>query len=531
MDTAQQSTPSSNELLQQWWSAKSFEGKEFCSLDDDGQLRVAPFHEKVISTLNPLTGDAVMQQFLERFKDFKKQISEFEQEWERSSDKLKLSSKLQKLREYVHQSPAIGNIESLLTQLHTWEQHITQIIEENYKAKKELVASAEQMITTNNNWKEITQKLRDLTEQWKTMGFVDKKRNEALWDQLEAIKAKFFAEKRVHQEDLEKDMLQHLDLKMELVAKAQSLAASEDWKATSEQFKQLLEDWKQIGKTIPEKNEQLWQQFMDAKNQFYDRKKIHTDHIRVEQEANFEKKKAIIDKAELIKNSSDWSITTQAFNDLMNEWKTIGPVPAEHNNALWEQFAAAKEVFFNAKRNQADAYKAMLEDNYQKKTTIIARAEVIKNSNNWRETSEEMNELFEQWKKIGHVGKEHSDTLWEQFLAARKYFFNRKDQDRERRKQHYEKNKELHYNQTKQFLATLEHETADEEAQIEEFKHNLTTISEGPKADALKTHLTALIIEIEHRIKNRANKIADLRAQVKQLEEQQSKPEEHKPAS
>jgi hypothetical protein len=523
MDTAAQSSRNANDLLQQWWSAKTFEGKEFCTLDNEGQLRVAPFTEKVMSTLNPVTGDTVVQHLLDRFKEFKKQISELEQEWEKSSDKIRLITKIQKLREHIQQSPAIGHIAALLAQIATWENQTAAIIEDNYKAKKELVRAAESMILDHNNWKEITQKLKNYTEQWKTLGFVDKKRNEALWDQLEAVKAKFFAEKRLHQEDIEKEMLQNLDLKMELVEQAEALAASEDWKGTSEKFKQLLEDWKQIGKTLPEKNEQLWQQFIAAKNHFYDRKKIHTDQIKVEQEANYLKKKAIVDKATLIKNSTDWSITTQAFNDLMNEWKTIGPAPSEYNNSLWEEFAAAKEVFFNAKRSQADAYKSMLEENYQKKTALIERAETIKNSTNWRETTEEMNELFEDWKKIGHVGKEHSDVLWEQFISARKHFFNRKDQDRDRRKQQYEKNKELHYIQTKQFLATLEQESADEEAQIAEFTNNLSTIIEGPKSEAIKTQLRALIIEIEQRIKNRAAKIVDLRMQVKQLDEQASK--------
>lgn len=521
MDIAAQTSPNASDLLQQWWSTQLFEGKEFCTLDNEGHLRVAPFMEKVISTLNPVTGDTVVQQLIGRYKEFKKQITELEQEWDKSDDKIKLIAKIQKLREYIHHSPAIGNLNALLTQIQTWENHIAAIIEENYQAKKALVATAESIVVANNNWKEITQQLRDLTEQWKTMGFVDKKRNEALWDQLETIKAKFFAEKRVHQEDIEKEMLQNLDLKMELVEKAAALASSEQWKETSEKFKQLLEDWKQIGKTLPEKNEQLWQQFIAAKNHFYDRKKIHTDQIKVEQEANYLRKKTIVEKAELIKHSTDWTITAQTFNDLMNEWKTIGPAPSEHNNTLWEQFAAAKEVFFSAKKNQADAYKSMLEENYQKKTAIIERAESLKNSNNWREATEEMNALFEDWKKIGHVGKEHSDKLWEQFIAARKHFFNRKDQDRERRKQHYEKNKELHFRQTKQFLATLEHETADDEAQIEEFKNNLNTIIEGPKSEAIKTHLTALIIEIEQRIKNRATKIADLQLQVQQLTEKQ----------
>ncbi|MGC4058294.1 MAG: DUF349 domain-containing protein [Chitinophagaceae bacterium] len=116
---------------------------------------------------------------------------------------------------------------------------------------------------------------------------MDKKRNDALWDKLEKIKEHFFEEKRQHQEDISKEMLQNLDLKMELVDKAEALADSENWKETTEIFKQLMEDWKKTGRTIPDKNEALWQRFIAAKNNFYDRKKIHTDQIKVEQEANY----------------------------------------------------------------------------------------------------------------------------------------------------------------------------------------------------------------------------------------------------
>jgi hypothetical protein len=525
MDNSNQTTTSASDLLKQWWASKTFEGKEFCTIDDSGALKVAPF-EKTITVLNHITGDAVIQNLLEKFKDLSKQAAELNKDWQETEDKIKMMPRVNRLHEYIGQLNAIGNFDALLNNIKEYEKQIAIIIEENFKAKQALVAEAEAITVENNNWKAITEQFKNIGEKWKSLGYVDKKRNEALWEKLEAIKSKFFVEKREHQEDISKEMLQNLDLKMELVEKAEAISASENWKETTEIYKQLLEEWKKVGRTLPEKNEQLWQQFITAKNNFFDRKKVHTDQIKVEQESNYEKKKLIVEKAETIKDSTEWSITTQAFNDLMSEWKTIGPVPSEQSNTLWDRFSVAKEIFFNAKRSQADAYKKMLEENLAKKTSIISRAEAIKNSTNWRETTDEINQLFEQWKQIGHVGKEHSEPLWEKFISARKHFFNRKDQDRERKKQLYEKNKEVHNIQTRHFLNTLEAESADEQLQIEEFKQSLENITEGPKSEELKAHLSSLIIEIELRIKNRERKISDLRAQVSQIDNGQNSLEE-----
>lgn len=518
------STTTATDQLKQWWDAKLFEGKEFCSIDENGTLKVAPFGDRVITVLNHITGDAVIQNLTDKYSDLVKQIKDLESEWGGSEDKLKLMGKLNRLKEYIAQINAIGDFAPLLQKLKEFDQEITRITEKNYQDKLALVAEAEGITVENNNWKDITQKFKDITEKWKNLGFVDKKRNEELWEKLESIKSKFFEDKRTHQEDIGKEMLQNLDLKMELVEKAEAYANSENWKETTEIFKQLLEDWKKIGRTLPEKNEALWQKFIAAKNNFFDRKKIHTDQIKVEQEANYIKKLAIVEKAETIKDSTEWAITTQAYTDLMNEWKSIGSVPSEYGNSLWDRFSAAKEVFFNAKRAKTEVYKSMLEENLAKKLHVIERAEAIKNSTNWRDATEEMNQLFDEWKQIGHVGKEHTEPLWEKFISARKHFFNRKDQDRDRRKQQYEKNKELHFIQAKNFLTTLENETEDEEAQIIEFRDNLANITEGPKSQELHNHLTKLIAEIEQRIKTRAPKIADLKAQIQQMEQENNKP-------
>lgn len=536
MDTTNQTPLTTTEQLKQWWDAKTFAGKEYCNVNDDGALIVQPFTQKTMSVLNHVTGDAVIQNLIEKFNELGKQCTELEKEWEEATDKLKLMGKINRFKEHIQQVNAIGDFQSLQERVTKFENEIQAQIENNYQEKCALVAEAEAITVEHNNWKDITQKFKDFGERWKTMGFVDKKRNEELWDKLERIKAKFFEDKRNHQEEVGKEMLQNLDLKMELADKAESFADSENWKETSEIFKQILEDWKSIGKTLPEKNEALWQRIIAAKNNFFDRKKVHTDQIKVEQEANYEKKLAIVEKAETIKDSTDWAITTQAYADLMAEWKGIGSVPAEHSNLLWDRFNAAKEVFFNAKRAKTELFKTMLEENYLKKQSLVERVEALKESNNWRETTEEMNLIFEEWKKIGQVGKEHSEPQWEQFIAARKYFFNRKDEDRARRdadrkrrdeeysqqreaqKQQEEKNKAQRIIDLKKSLEEMIFESTDEEAQIVEFNESLKNISEGPKSEELKKHLGQLVIEIDQRIKNRAPKIESLKAQIAQLE-------------
>lgn len=536
MDTTNQTPLSATEQLQVWWNTKSFAGKEYCSLEEGGQLRVKPFEHKTMSVLTPTTGDTVIQNLIEKFTELSKQCTDLEKEWNEATDKLKLMGKINRFNDHVQQVNAIGNFNPLLATLSQFESAIQAQIEQNYQEKYALVTEAEAITVEHNNWKDMTQKFKDFGERWKSMGYVDKKRNEQLWDKLESIKAKFFEDKRNHQEEIGKEMLQNLDLKMELADKADALANSENWKETSEIFKQILEEWKSIGKTMPEKNEALWQRIISAKNNFFDRKKIHTDQIKVEQEANYEKKLAIVEKAESIKDNIDWSITTQAYADLMTEWKGIGSVPAEHSNLLWARFNAAKEIFFNAKRAKTELFKTMLEENFIKKQSLVERVEALKESNNWRETTEEMNLIFEEWKKIGQVAKEHSEVQWEQFIAARKYFFNRKDEDRARRdaerkrreeelsqqraaqKEQEEKNKAQRIIDLKKSLEEMIFESTDEEAQIIEFNESLQNIIDGPKSEELKKHLGQLVIEIDQRIKNRAPKIENLKVQIAQLE-------------
>lgn len=509
--------------LQHWWTGKQFSGKEFCQLDENGRLSVTGLGNRTVATLNHVTGDTVIQHLLDKFKDVQKHVDEFEKEWQETSEKAKLANRLGKLSDQFEHVQAIGDFTPLLAKLQAWNQELTAEIDRNYLAKESLVKEAESLAVVNNNWKDLTQRLKDISEKWRSLGYVDKKRNDALWDRLEKIKEHFFEEKRQHHDEISKEMLLNLDLKMELVEKAEALANSESWKETSEIFKQLMEDWKNTGRTIPEKNEALWQRFVAAKNNFYDRKRAHSDQIRVEQEANYQVKMVLVEKAEAMKDSTDWGVTAQAYNDLMEEWKKTGSA-GDQSNALWNRFSGAKTAFFNAKKAHANEYKNMLEENFRKKKALIDRAEILKNSNNWKDATEELNRLFDEWKEIGHAGKEHKEHLWEQFISARKHFFRRKDEDRERRRLVFEKHREVENIQVRQRLLNMEAENAEDQRQIDELRENLKGELVGPKAAELRTHMENLIVEIEGRVAKRTAKMAAVKAEVDKAEQRDNLP-------
>lgn len=504
--------------LSSWWNEASFAGKEMYSLKENGDLVLKIGNEeRTVATVTAENADMVVKVLSDKFSEVEGRMKELQAEWDAADDKLKVIGKVERMREYLRHTNAVGNFASLLQPLEEMEKTIHGLSEENNKQRLSLVQKAEEL-ASSENWKETTQALKDITEQWKKIATVDKHRADELWNRLDGAKNKFFERKQQHNEEVNKEMLANLDLKLELVDKAEKLAASEDWKVSTEAFKQLMEDWKKIGRTTPEKNEELWNRFITAKNVFYDRKKAHFESIQAEQEENYKLKSALIEKAEALKDSTEWGKTAQAFADLMEEWKSIGRVPLEKAEEMWSRLIAAKEHFFHAKKHHTETVRVTLDDNYAQKLALLKRAEALQHSTLWREATTELNELMDEWKKIGPVPREHSNKIWEQFLTARKKFFERKDANRERRQQRIEHEKESRAKQAYEFQAKLEDELREEEDRLADFKNGIENITPGRKAEELREHLTKLIKQTEHKIQHKQEKLEEVKKQIAQRE-------------
>jgi hypothetical protein len=505
------------------WNQLSFEGKSLCKLDDADNivLLATELHpERIIGTLNPANAGNLIQALCDKFKEVQQKTEELQAEMAQSAEPVKFQGKLQRLKSYLLNANAIGDYQPLLKFVAEQDAQIQNQLKANEEARKTIVEQAVSLKDAEE-FKATTEAFRKIVEAWKQAPFVEKEVSDRLWAQIEEARNHFYERKRAFQESVEKEMMQNLDLKLELCEKAEALSQSENWKETAEVYKQLMEQWKNIGRVATaEKNDELWNRFVSAKNIFFDRKAVHQGQIMEEQEANYIAKLKLVELAESIKESTKWKETADQYAAILEDWKAIGRVPYEKAEELWNRMQVAKDYFFNAKRQQAETYKVNLEDNYAQKKALLDRIETLKNSTDWREATQEINELMATWKTIGPIPREYGDTLWEQFIAARQFFFKRKDEDRDARKNRFIQQTNNRLQQSRAFLETIEGELAEDESKLAEFKEILAnTADEDAKDREIKSNLVKLVDQIERKIPNRKAKIEDVKVQIAELEQ------------
>lgn len=491
-----------------WWNEQSFQGKDLFKINELGALSLCSYRflkERNIAYPTLENADTVLKNLQEKFLGVDAKVKEIEHDWNTAEDKLKLIDKIEHLKDFFQHVNAVGDFETHVKVILDWEQVIQTKVQENYNAKLKLVELAEGLVDAEN-FKEVSQAFRDLLDKWKNIGYLDKNRNEKLFSRLEIARKKFHERKRHFIEEEEKDMKNNLDLRIEIVDQAEMMATSIDWKNTTEAFQKLLENWKALGRTPAKKTEELWQRFMAAKSAFFDKKKLHYHDVQAEQENNYILKLALVEKAESIKDSTEWSTTAHALLELRDTWKKIGKVPAEKSEEIYKKFNDACDVFFIAQKNHYDQVNKVYAVNYNQKLALLKRAEELKDSIDWHEATNEMIKLMDDWKKTGPISKEHGNEMWEKFFAARKHFFDRKDADREGRKKYAEEKMSARIEESKRKIHSIKEQIKEEEAKLIDFNNALQNITPGKKAGELRSHLEKLIIESKSTLKQLKNK-------------------------
>lgn len=219
---------------------------------------------------------------------------------------------------------------------------------DNLSKKIELCEQAEKL-SNSTEWKKTTEVYQEMNEEWKKIGMVPKHRMEELWFRFNTAKDIFFNNKREHFGDIKTEQEENLVKKLALIEKAEAIKESKDWKKTTDEYNLLMEEWKKIGRVPAEKSDEVWNQFLAAKNHFYANKDGHYGNIRVQLEDNYAKKMAIVNHAESLQNTMDFDTATQEYLDMFEEWKKIGRIPKEYGDEPWDRFQKAKKNFFDRK--------------------------------------------------------------------------------------------------------------------------------------------------------------------------------------
>ncbi len=303
--------------------------------------------------------------------------------------------------------------------------------QENLKIKEAILEELRNLIDSEEELKKTYDLFNSLQDRWRIAGPVPQSSKGTLWNNYHFLVEKFFDKVKINKELKDLDLKKNLEAKTALCEKAEELLLEKSITKSFQQLQKLHEAWKETGPVPKEKKDELWERFKSVSDKLNHRRQEHYDLLREDQNKNYAAKLALCEKAEesvaTVPDSPKlWQKKTEEINGLFKLWKTIGFAPKKVNNEVWNRFRGSLDVFFGNKKEFFKKYKDVQRDNYNQKLNLCLQAEALKDSDDWKETTESLIGLQKEWKKIGPVPPKFSDKIWKRFRKSCDEFFGRK---------------------------------------------------------------------------------------------------------
>ena len=314
-----------------------------------------------------------------------------------------------------------------------FDQALEKQKQENLKAKEQILEELRNLIESEEELKKTYDQFRELQEKWREIGPVPQNAKNTLWNNYHFLVEKFFDKVKINKELKDLDLKKNLELKTELCEKAEELLLETSIVKSFQRLQKLHEAWKETGPVPNDKKEEIWDRFKAATEKLNKRRQEYYEGLRDEQQKNLAAKLVLCEKAEQLASQSPesprhWQDLTNQINELFKMWKTIGFAPKKINNEVWTRFRTALDTFFSNKKEFFQKFKENQTENYNQKLNLCLQAEALKESTDWRRTTDELIALQHEWKKIGTVPSKFSDKIWKRFRAACDEFFKKKSE-------------------------------------------------------------------------------------------------------
>lgn len=224
------------------------------------------------------------------------------------------------------------------------------------------------------------------------------------------------------------------EAKKGIVAEAEAIADSQEWKNTQAKFRSLMDQWKEIGRA-GELDDELWNAFKTARKKFDDARESYFANLDTIRTENRAKKEELIAKAkEAVKDVTSYKNTGAVMNELMDAWKAVKSAGHEVDEELWAQFNEVRQGFYKERKEFFEKRDADRKVSIDAKKKLIEEAKEIADKKDYsKETTERMKQLDVEWKAIGYSGKNDNDRLWDEFKAAKDVFWNAKHENSQER--------------------------------------------------------------------------------------------------
>lgn len=308
------------------------------------------------------------------------------------------------------------------------QEALEQQKQDNLKRKLEILDRIQNLASTPEEANKAFDEFKALQAEWKEIKAVPAERATELWKNYQLHVENFYDLLKLGHELRDYDFRKNLEVKTRLCEQAEALADVPDVIQAFNQLQGLHQEWKETGPVAKDLRDEIWDRFKAASTVINKRHQAHFEEMKAAEEKNLAEKTALCEELEAIKSDglksyADWDAITKKIIDLQARWKTIGYAPQRMNTQIFERFRQGCDAFFEKKSQFFRDLKDEMAANLARKKELVEQAEALKDSTDWRATSEALVKLQKQWKEIGQVPRKYSEALWKRFVGACDQFF------------------------------------------------------------------------------------------------------------
>ena len=304
----------------------------------------------------------------------------------------------------------------------------------NHALKLQLIDRLKTLTESQEDFNKLYNEFKDIQQRWKEIKAVPQEVSGELWRNYQIYSEKFYDIIKINNQFRDYDFKKNLELKTALCDAVDKLQEEPDVVSAFHQLQKLHQQWREIGPVAKEFREEIWGRFKAASTVINKRHQQHFEQLKGKEQDNLDAKTGICEEIESIDYSKlltfkDWEEKNKIVLGLQEKWKTIGFAPKKYNVKIFERFRAACDTYF---KNKSEFYKGIKEDmekNLDLKKALCEKAEALKDSQDWKETTDLLIGIQKEWKTIGPVARKHSDAIWKRFITACDYFFEQKNKN------------------------------------------------------------------------------------------------------
>ncbi len=303
--------------------------------------------------------------------------------------------------------------------------------EDNLKLKYQVIEDIKGLINSEESINKTFHDFKELQRSWREIGLVPQAKMKNLWDTYHFHVENFYDYIKINRELRDLDLKKNLEAKIILCERAEELLVEASIIKAFNTLQKYHEQWREIGPVPREQKDDIWERFKAATQKINKKHQEFYEGRKTEQKKNLEAKTALCEKVEEIKieeiaNHREWDEKSKELVELQKMWRTIGFAPRKDNNKIYDRFRSSCDKFFDTKREFYSKNKEEQQNNLQLKTDLCVQAETLKDSTDWKKTTQDFINIQKKWKEIGAVPRKHSDNVWKRFRAACDLFFENK---------------------------------------------------------------------------------------------------------